>query len=190
MIATLTEITREQFDVDIELYYATAHNVTGKSIYHNSRCYLRQEAADCLNSAISHAADLGLKLKLWDAFRPVEAQRVLWNAFPGSDYVSDPDTGRCPHCRGVALDLTLVDRASGTELDMGTGFDDFEEAAWHLNESVSVEARKNRLLLAGLMHTAGFEKFDYEWWHYQLPDCERFPILTDQEAGTQLMPTQ
>ena len=45
-------------------------------------------------------------------------------------FVSDPKTGSTPHCRGVAIDLTLVDE-SGKELDMGTDFDEFSELAFH-----------------------------------------------------------
>ena len=60
---------------------------------------------------------MGWRLRIYDAFRPIEAQWALWRAAPGSPYVADPRKGG-PHTRGVALDLTLLDGA-GIPLDMG-----------------------------------------------------------------------
>ena len=43
-------------------------------------------------------------------------------------YVADPKKGS-GHNRGIAVDLTIIDRTTGTELDMGTGFDNFTDTA-------------------------------------------------------------
>ena len=51
---------------------------------------------------------LGYRLKIFDAYRPVEGQWALWNASPDPEFVADPSKGG-PHNRGVALDLTLID---------------------------------------------------------------------------------
>src|SRR5262249_54608669 len=125
----LIEISPPAYDVVIDLAYATSRNVTGAPIYRHARCYLHRDAAACLAEAISLAAPLGYRLKIFDAFRPSEAQWVLWKRFPQPGFFVAPRKGS-PHSRGAAIDLTLVDMR-GTELDMGSGFDNLTERAHH-----------------------------------------------------------
>ncbi|WP_330926532.1 D-alanyl-D-alanine dipeptidase [Candidatus Sororendozoicomonas aggregata] len=176
---TLEAITTDTFDVVVDMAYATNNNFTGQPVYTQPLCFLRKEAIPCLKKAIHLIKPLGLSLKIWDAYRPLKAQQALFNHTPDPLYVSHPETGIRPHCRGVALDVTLLDK-HGNELPMGTGFDDFRPLAHHGNDQISDEAQKNRLLLAGIMAIAGFEPLDSEWWHYQLPNSQRFPILDKQ----------
>jgi len=172
----LVPITEEQFSVVIDMAYATTNNFTGVPVYSSQDCYLHPAAARQLKRAVQLLAPLKMKLKVWDAYRPKAAQAELFRIMPDPDYVSDPETGVCSHCRGVAVDVTIVDQHN-RELDMGTGFDDFRPLAHHGNEQVSGEAQKNRLLLAGVMSIAGFDSLDTEWWHYQLRDVRRYPII-------------
>ena len=72
------------------------------------------------------------------------------------------------------VDLTLVRRADARELDMGSPFDFFSPQSWPSDTSVSVQAQKNRALLAAAMMRGGFRPYDKEWWHYTLAD-EPFP---------------
>ena len=37
------------------------------------------------------------------------------------------------------------------------------------------------------MTAAGFDWYNAEWWHYQLFDPRRWPVLSDSEAGTGIM---
>lgn len=181
----LVEITPCEFDVEIELAYATENNFTGAPIYRRNACYLHAEAAARLSHVIKHATPLGLRLRILDGFRPMEAQWALWNHTPDSDFVADPRRGS-PHSRGAAVDLTLLD-ATGHELDMGTGFDEFSGRAHHGSQDISPVAQRNRALLLGLMTMAGFDHYLLEWWHYQLHDSRRLPLFSDSAAGTKLM---
>jgi zinc D-Ala-D-Ala dipeptidase len=165
------------FDIVVQLYYATPDNITKQAIYKQAIPYLHAEAVPKLKKAIGLAGALGLKLKIWDAYRPEEAQWALWNAMPNSPYVANPKKGSL-HTRGIALDLTLVDQ-NGDELDMGTKFDDFSEKAHHANCDVSLDVQKNRFLLLGIMTVAGWEHYSYEWWHYQLTSPKKYPLLKD-----------
>ena len=169
-------ITEEQSSVVIDMAYATANNFTGNPVYLSQDCYLHPVAARQLQQATQLLAPLKMTLKIWDAYRTPAAQAELFRMMPDPDYVSDPETGICSHCRGVAVDVTIVDR-HGRELDMGTEFDDFRPLAHHGNEQVSGEAQKNRLILAGVMSIAGFDSLTTEWWHYQLRDAENYPII-------------
>jgi len=179
----LVPITTETHDILIHLVYATTENITGKKIYDRPLCLLHQDAASKLSRVIETLVPLELKVKIWDAYRPLEAQRQLFTHTSDPAYVSDPETGVHSHCRGIALDLTLIDKY-GNELPMGTNFDDFRPLAHHGNNKISEEAQHNRLLLAGVMAIAGFEPIDNEWWHYQLPNAYNYPVINEDKAQT------
>ncbi|MET4698448.1 D-alanyl-D-alanine dipeptidase [Constrictibacter sp. MBR-5] len=181
----LVEITPESHGVEIDLAYATPENFTGKPIYVRAACFLLPEAEAALRRAVAIAAGLDLRLRVYDAFRPVEAQWALWNHTPDPNYVADPRKGG-PHTRGAAVDLTLL-RPDGSVLDMGTGFDDLRPQSHHGVTDIPAEAQRNRLILLGIMTAAGWDFYRNEWWHYQLFDSRRFASLTDVEAGTNIM---
>lgn len=183
---SLVEITPESHGVLIDLAYATPENFTGKPVYARAGCYLNPEAEGLLRRAVDLAAVQGWRLRIFDAFRPEEAQWVLWNHTPDPDFLADPRRGS-PHSRGAAIDLTLVD-AAGNDLPMGTPFDLFSPLSHHGNPDIPVEAQRNRLLLMGLMTTAGWDFYRKEWWHYQLFDSRRFPVLPDSVLAEPMMP--
>jgi D-alanyl-D-alanine dipeptidase len=131
----------------------------------------------------------GYQFKIWDCWRPRGVQANIYNKFrqelrqkyPHWDneklrqqiktYVADPGTpGRIPpHATGGAIDLTLVDKKTGAELDMGTGFDHFGPQAdpnyfEHSGDNISV--RNNRRLLHSAMCDADFTVDPDEWWHF------------------------
>lgn len=171
----LVAIAPPDFDVDVMLAYATNANLTGRPIYRNAECWLHREAAEKLDAAIALARPLGLRLRLFDALRPVEAQWALWNVNPDPEFLADPRRGS-PHSRGVAIDLTLLD-SEGRELDMGTPFDAFTPKSHHARTDIPVEAQRNRLLLMGLMTAAGWDFYRNEWWHYQLFNARDYPAI-------------
>lgn len=181
----LVEIKPPDFPVLIDLRYASADNLTGRPIYARAGCFLNAEAAGLLKNAIALAAQLGLRLKVFDAFRPTEAAWALWNHNPDPTFLADPRKGS-PHSRGAAVDVTLVD-AGGDELDMGTDFDAFTPLAFHGVLDITPEQQRNRALLLGIMTAAGWDFYKNEWWHYQLFQPRRYPLLSDAAAGTLLM---
>jgi D-alanyl-D-alanine dipeptidase len=173
----LIPINKENgFDVELDIRYATTNNVTGQTIYDQPHSLLHQDAADALKKAIELAKIQGLRFKIFDAFRPITAQKFLFDKFPDGGFISNPTTGSVPHCRGVAVDLTLID-ADGKELDMGTEFDNFTDLARHGSTAISTEAQKNRYILFGIMMTAGWDFYRQEWWHYQLFNARNYPVI-------------
>ncbi|MDQ2231024.1 D-alanyl-D-alanine dipeptidase [Citrobacter portucalensis] len=162
----------------IDLKYATADNITGAPIYREARCLLHTEAVTALAKSVSIAQLAGLQLVVYDAYRPQQAQAILWNACPDPQYVVDVAIGS-NHSRGTAIDVTLMDDR-GHLLDMGAGFDEMHDRshAWH--PSVPPAAQRNRLLLNAIMFGGGFVGINSEWWHFELPDAARYPLLDDQ----------
>ena len=171
----LVEITAQSHDVAIDLVYASAGNFTGRAIYAHPLCFLHPRAEACLRKAIGAARGLGFRLKIFDAFRPQEAQEALWAFAPDPDYIADPKVGS-NHTRGVAVDLTLVD-AQGQVLDMGTPVDTMTAASHHFHEAHPAAIQVNRMRLLTVMLEAGFVHHPREWWHYQLPGADRFPLI-------------
>ena len=173
----LIQINQENgFDVELEIRYATTNNVSGQKIYDHPISLLHKDAAKKLKKAIDLAKIQGLRFKIFDSFRPLFAQKFLFEKFPDGGFISNPETGSVPHCRGVAVDLTLIS-GNGEELDMGTDFDDFSDLASHSSTAISALAQKNRYLLLGIMTSAGWDFYQKEWWHYQLFDAKNYPII-------------
>ena len=162
----------------IDLKYATADNITGAPIYREARCLLHTEAVTALAKSISIAQLAGLQLVVYDAYRPQQAQAILWNACPDPQYVVDVAIGS-NHSRGTAIDVTLMDDR-GHLLDMGAGFDEMHDRSHAWPPSVPPAAQRNRLLLNAIMFGGGFVGINSEWWHFELPDAARYPLLDDQ----------
>jgi D-alanyl-D-alanine dipeptidase len=182
----LVTVVPPAFEVELSIAYATTDNFTGKPVYGRPGCYLHPDAAAALSKAIVFAQRIGFSVRVFDAFRPSEAQWTLWNFRPDPDFLADPRRGS-PHSRGVAVDLTLIG-ADGRDLDMGTGFDAFTPLSHHGNLEISAEAQRNRHLLLGIMTSAGFDFYRNEWWHYQLFNARRYPLLSDGDLPEPMMP--
>lgn len=174
----LVEVDAHALQVQIDLIYAGADNLAGKVIYQDPRCLLHVDAERCLRMASRLARQAGYRLRIFDAYRPPYAQFLLWEALPNPEYVRDPGLGS-HHSRGVAVDLTLID-ADGQPLDMGTGFDDMREPSHQFFSDLSQQVQRNRLMLLGIMLASGFTWIDSEWWHYELPDAEDYPLIDDK----------
>ena len=183
---SLIEITTQSHDILIDIAYATPRNFTGKPVYKQAKCFLHPDGLAAFQRAIKLAAALGYRFKVFDAYRPTEAQWKLWEHSPDPEFLADPRKGS-PHSRGVAIDLTLCDMKTGQELDMGTAFDAFTPLSHHGVTEVSDLAQRNRFLLLGIMTAAGWDFYRNEWWHYQLFNSRSYTLYSDAEAGTAMM---
>lgn len=162
-------------DILAELKYASADNFTGKAVYDFSDVYLRYGTVKKLMAVQKELAQQGLRLKIWDGFRPLSAQRALWEVCPDPNYVSHPDTGSRNHCRGNAVDLTVTDM-HGMELKMPTAFDDFSALADRDYSDCGEEAAANAEFFQSVMEEHGFSGYFKEWWHYA--DTQDYPVET------------
>ncbi len=182
----LVEVSPQKLNLIKDLRYAGENNFTGKPIYKTAKLLLHYETAKKLADASQLANSLGYKLMIFDAFRPVEAQAVLYKYAPYPEFVSSPETGALTHCRGVAVDLTLVDNHSGAQLDMGTEFDAFTEASYQGSTQVNQQAQRNRAMLLGIMTLCGFDYLETEWWHFQLRRYHNYPVYNQYFMGPKI----
>ena len=167
--ARWTELIRLDSSFALDLRYASADNFVGEVMYPCGRCFLRPAAARSLARIQDSLRQNGLRLRLFDCYRPLPVQWRLWNKVPDRRYVADPRKGS-QHNRGVAVDLTIDSIATGTPLDMGTAYDYFGGEAWHrATVGFAEPVRGNRTRLLELMEGMGWRRTNSEWWHYSYP---------------------
>jgi len=135
----------------IDLKYATTDNFVEEQLYDCPRCFLRPAAAKALVALHREFQQQGLRIKVYDCYRPRPIQQKLWDKVPNPSYVTPPKKGSM-HNRGLAVDLTLVDQ-SGKELDMGTAYDFFGKRAHHTFQDLP-------------LFSSNFQSIRTEWWHY------------------------
>jgi D-alanyl-D-alanine dipeptidase len=160
----------------LDIRYATTNNFTGEQIYNLARAYARKPVAESLRKIQADLKKEGLGIKIFDAYRPYKATVKFYEVYHDTTYVASPYRGS-RHNRGCALDLTVVDLKTGKELQMPTGFDSFEKAAWPTTPVADPQIRKNRTLLINAMEKHGFKVNGSEWWHYDFIGWKKYEVL-------------
>jgi D-alanyl-D-alanine dipeptidase len=163
-----------------EIRYANSNNFTGRPVpgYAAPECWLRKEAALALAAVQTDALKQGLKLVVYDCYRPQRATNafVKWanddaadqiakdRFFPGIEkralfsqgYISR----RSSHSTGLAVDIAI------DGLDFGTPFDFFDPRSSTNSQLVTGAAAANRRTLEELMRHRGYSNYKREWWHF------------------------
>lgn len=153
-------------DIYVELMYATDNNFIGVRIYDFTDAYLRYGTVKKLAQVQKELKQQGYSLKIWDAYRPFEAQQKLWEVYPDPNYVANPANGMKKHNLGGTVDITMV-AADGTVISMPTEFDDFSlKADRDYSDIEDEEAVKNVMILQNAMENNGFTGYQGEWWDY------------------------
>ena len=153
-------------DIYVELMYATDNNFTGVRIYDFTDAYLRYGTVKKLANVQKELKEQGYSLKIWDAYRPFEAQQKLWEVYPDPNYVANPANGMKKHNLGGTVDITMV-AADGSIISMPTEFDDFSlKADRDYSDIEDEEAVKNVMILQNAMENNGFTGYQGEWWDY------------------------
>ena len=187
-------------DAILEIRYYSTYNFVGARIdgYEAPIALMTRQAADSLKVVSDELKAQGYRLKIWDAYRP---QRAVNHFIRWAENVQDTAMksvfypmvdksllfeqgyilARSGHSRGSTVDLTLIDAATGKELDMGTPFDWFgmESHPDYMGGPLKEDGKwgriyKNRRILWDAMLRHGFTMIDSEWWHFTLAD-EPYP---------------
>ena len=157
-----------------EPLYATKNNFLNKPLYNNYIILTKKHIAEKLKRIQRRLRKKGLGLKIWDCYRPLSVQKMMWKFMPDERYIGKPDWGPF-HTRAAAVDCTLVDK-KGRQLIMPTAFDVFSRRA-HRDYPHAPEKKKNMLTLELAMVTEGFDPLPTEWWHFSDPNWKQYPIL-------------
>lgn len=167
--------------IAVDLRYASDSNFVGRNLYGALDCaWLHHLAAAGLERAAHLLAQEAPahRILVLDALRPHRVQEKLWDHLEGTDlrqYVADPARGSI-HSFGMAVDATLLG-PDGSELDMGSGFDEMTELSHprleeqHLAAGkLTAQQHRNRALLRGVLCRSGFQTINNEWWHFEMLD--------------------
>ena len=180
-------------DALLDIRYYTTYNFVGARIdgYEAPVAVLTREAADALKLVSDDMKAQGLRLVIYDTYRPQRAvdhfarwaediadTRMKAVFYPDVDKADLFEKGfiarRSGHSRGSTVDLTLLDEATGKLLDMGGPFDFFGELSHPDYAGVTAQQHENRMLLQSAMIKRGFKPLSTEWWHFTLVD-EPYP---------------
>ena len=162
-------------DCIVDAKYAGTDNFMGRPAagYDAPLVVVTREAARGLAQAAQILRQKGYVLKLFDGYRPQRAvdDFVRWGGdaldtrrkpvhYPRVDKAAMFELGyiaaRSGHTRGSAVDLTLVDKATMQELDMGSIFDFMDERSHHGAPGLTPRQEENRRLLHDVMCACGF----------------------------------
>ena len=176
-----------------DIRYDTSDNFVGAPIdgYEEPVALLTREAAAALKAASDELAEKGYGLKIFDAYRPrrAVAHFLRWAKDPKDTrtkarfYPNLPKNqilargylaARSGHSRGSTVDLTLIDKKTGRELDMGGTFDLFDQRSHPDFRGLTPGQRENRMILRRAMLAHSFRPIGEEWWHFTLKN-EPFP---------------
>jgi len=175
-------------DVLLDVRYHSTFNFVAERVdgYDEPLVILTREAADALRNVNADVRAMGLRLKLYDGYRPQRAVAhfVRWareTERTETKAIFYPDVDkrdlfrlgfiaeRSGHSRGSTIDLTLFDEQTQKDLDMGGGFDFFGELSWaEYTRTLTQEQIRNRKLLRDLMMKHNFHPLAEEWWHFTL----------------------
>lgn len=161
-----------------DLRYATTNNFMQRLMYPAKTrfTFLRLDAVNALKHVQLKLNEMGLGLKIFDAYRPYAVTEKFWELVHDERYVANPANGS-GHNRGTSVDLTIIYLENGQELNMGTGFDNFTDTAHHSFTNLPESILQNRMLLKSLMEQNGFKALETEWWHYSLPNSKQYELL-------------
>ena len=188
----------------VEVAFSERPHVQGLPRLYLLRAGLIDDFIDCAREM----NERGWVLKVEDAFRTLAMQkhlarapytfdvvleRLLWEcngAHPPVDLVmrrvgalvaAAPKVGT--HMSGSAIDISVLDRANGEEIDRGRPYLEMSELTPMDSPFISAVARANRAAITALMGRHGFVTYPWEFWHYNQGDAyDHFLNQTGQAA--------
>ncbi|MFM7357799.1 MAG: M15 family metallopeptidase [Sediminibacterium sp.] len=172
----LVEIKKFIPSIKLDIKYATTQNIFYTRFYNQAKAYVRLPVAKALVKVEKELNEMGLGLKIFDAYRPYTITCMMFNLLPDTLYMGLPWYGS-KHNRGIALDLTLIDRVTKKELKMPTPYDALVYPAHPEFMKLSNEVIANRELLKATMKKHGFKVDPMEWWHFNFVSATNFELL-------------
>ncbi len=174
----LVELIHLDPTLKLDIRYATSNNFLGRPVYSEARAFLQRPAAEALARANQALGGQGYGLVIFDGYRPWSVTRIFWDATPADkkQFVADPHEGS-KHNRGCAVDLSLIELATGRQVAMPGEYDEMSERSYAGYQGGGPEARRLRDLLRSAMEAEGFAVYEFEWWHFDYQDWKAYPVL-------------
>lgn len=175
----INECNEKLVKLDIQKYNIILDNRMKEPVY------LRKTVCEKIYSLAKKLEKDNLRIKLYDAYRSLEEQEESWKKRLEQTKKEHPDLSQDDierltklkvanptdsknvggHQTGGAIDISLTD-LNGTELDMGTKYEEYNEKTKTYSKNINEESTKNRKMLLKNMKELGFVNFPAEWWHF------------------------
>lgn len=179
-------------DAGVEVAFSEKKHVRGLS----RLFFLREGLIPRFIGAAAEMNARGWIIKIEDAFRSREMQKylsradytfdvilkkVIWELdgqIPSTQHLlkritaliaTTPKTGT--HMSGSALDISVIARGTGKEIDRGGPYLELSELTPMDSPLISDEAQANRRAITNIMRSHGFVHYPYEFWHYSQGDA-------------------
>ncbi|MEJ2215140.1 MAG: serine hydrolase [Gemmatimonadota bacterium] len=174
----LVELRSLDPTIKYDIRYATTNNFMGHPFYTSAHAFMQRPAAEAVARVSRLLRPLGYGLLIHDAYRPWYVTKMFWDGTPVDkhQFVADPSEGS-HHNRGCAVDLTLYDLKTGRSVRTTGGYDEMSERSYPLYPGGTNHQRWLRDLLRHAMESQGFTVYEFEWWHFDYKDWQRYPIL-------------
>ncbi len=172
----MVDLEKTIHGIVLDIRYANSNNFTREKIYTAPKAFARLQVAKALQKVQDSLATFKFGLKIYDAYRPYAASLRFFEVYPDTNFVANPRYGS-RHNRGCAVDLTLVELATGKEIPMPTEYDDFTEKANPNYSDLPENVKSNRQLLFGIMSHFGFSHYPTEWWHFDFTGWENYKLM-------------
>ena len=175
----LVELVQLDPTIRLDIRYATTNNFLHRPVYAQARAFLQRPAAEALVRAHRALRAKGYGLVVFDGYRPWSVTKIFWDSASENErkieFVANPQKGS-RHNRGCAADLSLFHLATGREVAMPSGYDEFSERAYPTYAGGTAEARALRDLLRATMEAEGFTVYPAEWWHFDYQDWKHYGL--------------
>jgi D-alanyl-D-alanine dipeptidase len=163
--------------IRLDIRYASSNNFLGEPLYTSARALMQRPAAEALARADQRLHAQGFGIVVFDAYRPWFVTKMFWDGTPAAAhlFVADPSEGS-RHNRGEAVDISLVDLATGHELTMTGAYDELSARSYPLYDGGTSEQRWRRDVLRAALESEGFSVYPYEWWHFDFGDWRNYGL--------------
>lgn len=181
--------------VDMRLYlpeavyeqlFATDRNITGAPLYPRAIPLMQKGTVEKLTKAYGIFKADGYTLKVYDAYRPLRVQKILYDIVQNKHWIANPATTASNHNRGCAIDMSLIIDATGEEIVTPTPVHTFSADSARDAGNWGEEATKNVEYMTEIMKQCGFNSINSEWWHYSDTEKAKY-MTTDIDLGSLTM---
>lgn len=168
----VTDEMLEENNMYKDIVYATNNNFVKKSVYPKDMPIIINEGVwEKIININNELKEHGLCIKIHDAYRPIEIQKIFWEDFFDTYGYYDETLVANPNKYGThnitinAMDIFVV-KLDGSEVELPCEFDDFTgKASIDYNECTEA-AKNNRDLLIYTANKYGLLVNNDEWWHF------------------------
>ena len=154
-----------------DLKYSTNDNFLNQKIYpSNMPLIINKKVWYKLVSSNNDLKKLGLCIRILDAYRPVQVQKLFWQYYEkgnlkNENFIANPDKYSMHNITMNAVDIMPV-KIDNQNIELPSKFDDFTDKAKIDYELCSNLALENRNKFIEILTKNGLIVNHDEWWHF------------------------